>query len=233
MYPVHIDLVQWYVPPMEDRGHGIRLNRTIELPFPPAAKVSVFSREWERLDDPMGYYLKEITWDLDRKCFLAETHISATGIPIAMIPHEIRNLLDCGWTFGSCKDAYRTERRRGRKRSKLPTMQINDWDEDEAATWETMRDKSRPKEFKVILHAIITTMAELHNNCSVAYAMMKTGGYVDIPEGSSQDKLSPFVKKFSAAMREYDALTFDQQWDWCESVQRRYPRLIEVVEAIQ
>ncbi len=231
MYRVDVDLVLRFVPPMGDNGQGIRLTRTIELPFPPVEDVAVFSKEWEGIDDPMGYRLKEITWDIDRECFLADTTISITGIPIAFIPREIRMLLDRGWRYGSYSTQYQAERHRGLKRTKLRLIRTKKWDEEEAETWETLPNKARPKEFKTILHAILATMAELHNNERVAYAMMRTDGYVDIADDAPVDKLSPFEKKFAKAMKEFDAMTPDDQWKWCENVQRRCPRLIDVVEA--
>ena len=233
MYLLDVDFVLRYVPPMDDNGPGIRLNRTFELPFPPSSNVSVFSKEWEGVEEPIGYRLKEVTWDLDRKRFLAETELSTSGVPIAMIPYEISNLLDYGWAYGGYAERYKSERRRGRKRDKLPPMHIGDWDYDEAETWETATGTSRPTEFKTILHAIVSTMAELHNNCSVAYAMLKTGVYVDVPESAIRRELSPIQAKFAAATDEYNSMTSDRQWDWCENVQRRYPRLIDVIEAIK
>lgn len=130
-------------------------------------------------------------------------------------------------------ERYKSGRKRGRKRAKLPPMHISDWDHDAADAWDEAATKSRPKEYKKILHAIVATMAELRNNCSVAYAMLKTGVYVDVPEEELSSKLSPTQTKFEAATREYNSMTFDKQWDWCESVQRRYPRLIDVIEAIR
>src|SRR4030095_6481706 len=146
MYAVDVDLVLRYVPPMDDHGHGIRLTRSFELPFPPSGDIAVHSKEWEGIDDPMGYRLKEITWDIDRSQFLAETEISITGTPIALIPLEIRHLIKQGWQYGSHHDKYQTDRRRGRKRGKLPTIRISRWDEEEAATWDIARGKVRPKD---------------------------------------------------------------------------------------
>lgn len=231
MYTVDVDLVLRYVPPMSDHGNGIRLTRTIELPFPPANDNSVYSKDWEGIEDPFGYPLKEVTWDIDRKRFLADTELSVTGTPIAMIPFEIGQLIEWGWKYGSYKDFYQTERKRGRKRSALPAMSICDWDYDEAAEWERSH-KNRPKEFKVILHAIASTMAELHNNCGIAYAFLKTGTFFDIPQYKSPTELPPLEKRFYEACREYDALKFDKQCAWSENVRRRYPRLSDVVEAI-
>jgi hypothetical protein len=233
MYPVHLDFVLRYMPPMSDHDHGIRLTRTFELPFPPTEKMVVFSKEWEGQDDPMGYVLKEVTWDIDRGCFLAETELSSAGVPIALIPLDIRRLVDFGWQFGSFKDRYETDRRRVRKRKKLARLRISDWDDDEATSWETATKKSRPKEFTIVVHALVSTLAKLRNNSRVAYAMLKTGGYVDLPDQWARDALTDFQQKFRAAADAFDSMTSDQQWDWCESVQRRYPRLVDVVEAIR
>ena len=162
-----LGLVLRYVPPMADNDHGIRLTRSFELPFPPTEKMVVFSKEGEGQDDPMGYVLKEVTWDIDRG-FLAETQLSSTGVPIALIPLDIRRLVDFGWQFGSFKDRYETDGRRVRKRKKLRTLRISKWDDDEATAWEIAAKKSRPQEFTIVLHALVSTMAELRNNSRVA-----------------------------------------------------------------
>ena len=89
-FSVDVDLVLRFVPPMDNHSDGIRLTRTIELPFPPAEDISIFSKEWEGEDFPLGYVLKNVTWEIDRDRFLADTLLSVTGTPIAMIPFEIR-----------------------------------------------------------------------------------------------------------------------------------------------
>ena len=233
MYPVHLDFVLRYVPPMADNDHGIRLTRTFELPFPPTEKILVFSKAWEGQDDPMGYVLKEVTWDIDRGCFLAETELTSSGVPIGLIPLDVRRLVDFGWRFGSFKDGYETDRRRVRKRKKLPRLRITNWDDEEVTAWETARKKLRPQEFTIVLHALVSTMAELRNNSRVAYAMLKTGGYVELPHQSARDALTAFQGKFAAALDAFDSMTFDQQWEWANSAQRRYPRLADIVEAIR
>lgn len=232
MYAVEVDLVVHFLPPMLDIGNGIRLTRTLELPFVPREDIAVFSKEWEGMEDPLGYRLKEITWDVDRNRFLAETSISMVGTPIAMIPHEIHRLTDHGWKLGSFKDQYSTERKRGRKRAKLPTMKISHWDDDEAEQWD-VQPKGRPKEYKLILHTVVAMMATLQNNCIVAYAMLKTGRYADVPEGKQPRDLPPAERRFSEAVEEYLAMNFDKQWKWSERIQGRYPRLVELVEAIR
>lgn len=234
MYAVEVDLVLRYVPPMSDHGRGIRLTRTIELPFPPSRDISVFSKDWEgqNIDEPLGYVLKEITWDMDRNRFVADTEMSVTGIPIAMIPFEILHLVYQGWKYGSYKDQYQTERKRGRKRSKLAGIPEYDWDYEEAEAWDA-NPKGRPKEFKLILHAVVSTMAELHNNCGVAFAMLKTGSYFDIDSEDSRSELSPLERRFQDSIREYESLSSEKQWDWSERVKRRYPQLREIVAAIE
>jgi len=219
---------------MTDDGPGIRLTRTIELPFPPSRDISVFSKDWEGqdIDEPLGYVLKEVTWDMDRNRFLADTEMSVTGTPIAMIPFEIVQLVYNGWKYGSYKDQYQTERKRGRKHSKLPAVPVFEWDHDEAETWDE-NPKGRPKEFKLILHAVVSTMAELRNNCGVAYAMLKTGSCFDIKAGDSRSELSPLERRFQDAIREYESLSSERQWEWSERVKRRYPQLRDIVAAIE
>lgn len=235
MYLVNLDLVLSYVPPMDKDGEGMRLTRSFELPFPPSEDTTVFSKEWEGFaeGEPLGYRLKEVTWDIDKGAFFAEISTSVTGVPIALIPFEIRNLLDYGWRYGSYKDAYDPERRRGRKRKKRPLLSIsNDIDDEVAESWESASGKSRPKEFKTILHAVVRTMVELRNNEGVAYAMMKTSSYVSVHEDRFGRELTPQQKKFSSATEDYEKLTYEQRRKWCDHVLLRYPRLIDIAEAL-
>lgn len=210
------------------------MTRTIELPFPPSRDNLVFSKDWEGqdFDEPLGYVLKEITWDMDRNRFVADTEMFITGIPIDMIPFEILHLVYQGWKYGSYKDQYQTERKRGRKRSKLVAIPECDWDYEEAEAWDE-NPKGRPKEFKLILHAVVSTMAELRNNCGVAYAMLKTGRYFDIDAGDSRSELSLLERRFQDAIRDYESLSSERQWDWSERVKRRYPQLRDIVAAIE
>lgn len=172
MYRAEIDLVVWYSPPMEDAGRGIRLTQTVELPFPLTEDVSLHSREWEGIDDPLGCTLKNIVWDIDRSCFLAETHLGDNDVPIAMIPVQLHGLIQNGWRYGSYRDSYGRDRKRRSKRKPLQPIKTKSWDWDEAVEWDSNRRSGRPKEYKVILQSIVSTMAELLNNLSTAYAML-------------------------------------------------------------
>jgi hypothetical protein len=233
MYRLELDFVLWFVPPMEDRGDGIRLTRTTEMPFVPAKRIALHSRTWEDIDgEPLGYQLKDIIWDFDRECFLAETHTSATGVPIAMIPHQIADMINCGWRYGSYKEAYSTEAKRGRRHKGLPRLQINDWDWDEAETWETSRN-GRPAEFKTVFQAVVRTMLERYNNLAAAYAMLHTGTYFGIEDDIHAQPQSPGEKKFLAAMREFVDWDSEKKLEWCQLAQTRLPRLIDVVNAMK
>lgn len=216
---------------MSEHEAGYRLTRTIELPFAPSSGTAVFSQEWEGMDDPLGYVLKDVTWDIDRACFLAETVTEMCDFPIALIPLEICRFVVYGWTIGSYADQYSTERKCGRKRRKIPTMAISDWDEEDAEAWDSDMT-GRPKEFKTVWHAVVAMMAGLWNHCPVAYAMLKTGVHVEVPKEGFKE-LSPLQNRFRDAIREYESLTFDQRCEWRDRVVGRYPRMEDVVEAIR
>jgi len=230
VFQVNLDLILRFVPPMSEHDAGFRLTRTFELPFAPSNGTAVFSRDWEGMGDPLGYVLKNATWDIDRKCFLAETVSEMCDIPIAIIPLEIRRLVDYGWTIGSYADQYSNERKRGRKRGKIPKLTISDWDEEDAESWDSDKTE-RPKEFKTVWHAVVAMMADLWNNCPVAYAMLRTGVHVEVPKEEFKE-LSPLQTRFRDAVRDFETLTFDQRCVWRERVVGRYPRMSDVVEAI-
>lgn len=230
MYRLELDLIVRFVPPMDKYGRGIHLTRTVELPFLPSEHIALHSRAWEYIDDPLGYRLKEIVWDADQNLFLAHTELSDTGTPVAFIPHEIRNLLEHGWAYGSFRDSYSADGRRNRKRKKLTPIPIEDWDWDEAETWQSERGRKRPAEFDTVWKSIIHTMAELYNNMSVAYAMQKTGTYQEIPQFTAPN---PAERNFKDKVGEFEIMPLDDQMKWRDGVLRRFPRLIDVVEAIR
>ena len=138
--------------------------------------------------------------------------------------------MNCGWVFGSYRDQYSTEKKRGRKRRPLPPLAIAEWDEEDAEAWENEKS-GRPEEFKQVWHTVVATMATLQNNCAVAYAMLNTGVFVDVREDDFA-KPSPVELRFLKAKKEYESLSFDQQCRWCERIVGRYPRLQDIVEAM-
>lgn len=231
MFQIELDLILRFTPPMAEHYAGFRLTRSFELPFAPTNGSSVFSQQWEGLDEPLGYILNNVTWDLDRGCFVAETENSITGIPIALIPHEIKMYVDFGWAIGSYKDQYATLGKSGRKRRKLPVLEISGWEDEEAESWQ-LNKTDRPKEFKKIWHAVVAMMVDLCNDSAVAYAMLKLGIFVAVPT-SEFAKLSPIEIRFRDATHEYETLTFEKMVKWRERIVGRYPRMKDVVEAIE
>lgn len=233
MFDLDIDLVVHFVPQMNTEGRGIRLRRSMQIPFPPSAEVSVFSKSWDEIDEPLGFRLKDITWDLDRSRFLAITEQSICGTPIVMIPHEIRWIMRRGWKYGSFVDDYKVETTRGRKRRAISKIKIGKWDEDEAEAWEQSKSSGRPPEFKIVWKSIIATLAQLQNNSATAFAMNKTGIFFDAPAEPDLKTCSEAQRRYLAAQDEYLAMTSDQQWQWRDAILRRYPRLPDVVDAIR
>jgi hypothetical protein len=63
--------------------------------------------------------------------------------------------------------------------------------------------------------------------------MLKTACFLHIPDQKPASELSPLEKRFRQAIDDYHRLTSDQQWDWCDRVKRRYPRLADIVQAIK
>ena len=105
MNKVELDLHLVFQPPMDDSSDGIIITRTIELPFTPFNGLRVFSRVWEDGPEPYGLELTDVLWEMDRAVFLAKTRHTWVDLPIAFIPHEIRDWLGRGWRWGSYEEA--------------------------------------------------------------------------------------------------------------------------------
>jgi hypothetical protein len=109
VYRLEIDLLLSFVPPMAEHARPICLTRALELPFPPWDGLILTSEALNGRPDPMGFVLKEVTWDMDRQLFLAKTYEIIHDLPIACIPYDIRDLLERGWRYGSMADKYGTD----------------------------------------------------------------------------------------------------------------------------
>ncbi|REJ65360.1 MAG: hypothetical protein DWQ31_18350 [Planctomycetota bacterium] len=216
---------------MTENGRGIKLTRTIELPFAPFPGLAIYSNQFDDCPDPMGFVIKELTWDVDRNTFLSSTVLVNHGMPIAEIADELRSWIDRGWRLGSYEDKY----------GDLHPDVYEDESEDSVADdgtdeWElmekypTMSPRKRPREFNRLMGALVRVMAELDNDSPAAYAMAKTKLYFEDEDKSTQDY--PARKKFEDAKREYTDMSFDEQYDWRERVQRTYPRLDRIVEQL-
>src|SRR4051812_9097639 len=107
MYELELDLQLYFVPPMEESGKGIVVTRTIELPFVPSAEFSLYSSAFDELgSEPLGFSLKDLIWDIERKTFLAHTAIVSYDVPWPLIISDVQGWIERGWRLGSYKDAY-------------------------------------------------------------------------------------------------------------------------------
>jgi hypothetical protein len=229
VYRLELDLLLSFVPPMEEHARAICLTRTLELPFPPWDGLILTSEALNGRPDPMGYVLKEVTWDMDSQVFLAKTQASIHGLPIACIPYDIRDLLDLGWRYGSVADSYGTDDEQDEHVGlDTPT------DEDAEDTWDdedrlrSMPPRKRPREFNKLFRALVREMASLFNNLPTAFAMDKTKTLFTEEELKKDE--TPAKKRFKDAITEYYKMSSQQQGDWQDRVIRNNPRLDRIVE---
>ncbi|MBN8625960.1 MAG: hypothetical protein J0M17_10760 [Planctomycetes bacterium] len=226
-FTLEIDVHLCFNPPMSENSPGIVLTNSVRLPFVPTKGLIVTGAMFNDRPDTMGVYLKDLTWDVDRRVFMAYTEQSYGCFPILYVAQEIRFWLDRGWRFGSYADVY--EKKRGRKPYRAPPICGEEpaLDEEEAERLHGMKPRQRPPYFNMLLKALVREMAVLDNNRSIAYAMDKTNMFFEKPEAKEPE--TPAMKKFFAAVEEFEKLTFDQQYEWRDRVARRHPRLDQFV----
>lgn len=229
LFKVELDLSLHFWP-MDDRGDGIMLMRTLELPFAPANKLMVFSKEIDECPEPLGFCLGELVWDMDRRIFLAKTgYVDDT--PIAMVPFRIADWLNRGWRLGSYMDSYRRQRKSRTKHSiePLSSKDFADHDEDEMDTWPSQPPSARPAQFNRIFDAMIRTMAELHSNSSTAYAMSITKRLYSQSEVDSDKQLAD---RWNALCERFNKMSMDQQLAWRDRMMRRAPSLAQLASCM-
>ena len=223
MFRLELDLRLHFLPLMHVTGRAISVTRTIELPFAPREDLAIAGQQLDECPEPMGFRLKDLTWDMDRKVFLAHTRFLLHDHPIAMIPDEIARWIALGWHLGSLMDAYQDPNQSDSDDDGTEVVEdgIDDWEVMER--WPSMTPRSRPAHFNKLLRAVVRTMVELDNNVSVAYAIFKTKRF--FTETEQKDYDSPAVKQFRKAESEYFAMPFEQQLAWQKRIKRTYPRL--------
>ena len=228
MFKLNLDVRLYFDPPMADHGKGITVTRELDLPFPPTEGLFLGGVVLNGVPIPLGYKIKEVTWDIDRETFFANSSSSLVDFPIALIPLEIRSWIDRGWRLGSYEDTYEKEDKRVTRFQRKPIACKWDWDdEDEAEKWQRMRPRSRPENFNKLFKAVVREMALLGNNSAVAYAMYRTHTFFDDTELEKDE--TPAAKKFKDAKSEFDRMSFDEHYDWCHSIARRCPHLAQFV----
>jgi len=231
VFRLELDLALYFVPPMEEYGSGIVVTRTLELPFAPSPSILVWSKEMDECPEPMGFKIGDVVWDMDRQVFLAKTCLTDCG-PIAMVPYSIRAWVDRGWRLGSYLDSYPNEEEE-RETDDVPVEPIPDyvdWDDDEMEEWPTRRPTARPAEFNVVFGALIRTLAELHNNSAVAYAMDKTKVYFTKEQLKESD--SKAARRWREREYEFSCMPMGKQIAWRKRVRRKYPSLARIVASL-
>lgn len=225
MFKLELDLSLYYDPPMADSGGGIVMTRTLDLPFAPYEGLAIWVKEIDECPEPLGFKLSEVIWDMGREVFLAKSQLSSSGLPMALIPFEIRGWIDRGWRLGSWMDSYREEI--AEASDQVSSSDGPRWDDEEIDQWMTRRTTNRPADFNKLFGAMIRTLAELHNNWSVAYAMHRTKLYFD--EATVKQEESAAAKRWQDARYEFQGMPIDKQIAWQERVTRKYPSLAEIV----
>ncbi len=232
MYSLELDLELYFVPPMEDFGNGVALTRTLDLPFVPHSGLIVFGRELDDCPVPGGIPLKDVTWDVDRRVFLAKSTVALQDWPIVAIPDEIGQWVYRGWRLGSYLEQYEEDEDRldvGGPELDIDLtaycMDEDDW--PELTKLQATCHRSRPREFNILFQLVIRLMAERYNNLPTAYAMYKTQRFIAQRESGVPD--DPAARQFRAAKQDFKAMAAEQQAAWIRKVKRKYPSLPTVV----
>jgi hypothetical protein len=106
MFKLELDVSLYYDPPMDEHGQGIGLTRIFEIPFHPSSGLYLTGGGLTDPPDAIGFKIEDVTWDLDRQVFLADTSLFSKDLPIAFIPDELRAWMTRGWRLGSSSEAY-------------------------------------------------------------------------------------------------------------------------------
>ncbi len=196
-FRVELDLHLFFVPLMQETGNGIRLTRTLALPFPPNSKIMIGGRSIEGdCVPPLGYRMSDILWDVDRETFLAKTVTSHYGSPVAFVPSDIETYVQDGWKIGSWQDFYDRDRKCPIGESLNVGKFDFDWeDEDELSLLETTRASKRPEQFNLLLSALVRMLFVLRNNEAVGYAMYKSKLFFQ-DEKSRSTEFSRLVEEY-------------------------------------
>jgi hypothetical protein len=220
-YILHLDLHLLFVPPMNEYGRGVVMHRELELPFVPTSGLCVCGESLDECAGPIGFTLKNLTWDIDRRVFLAESWYNIHDDAIAHIPDTIRGLLDREWNLGSYQDSYEPE---------LTTEAVDAaWDEeadDIVEVLHTLPRTQRSREFNRFFKALVRAMAENYDNSEVAYAMDSLGRFL-----SNEDlkfARPSLVDKWHDAQRQYNHMNNEQQLAWLAKV-AKYPMIADTL----
>lgn len=231
MFKLALTMVLHFVPPMDEHGIGIRLTRMFELPFPPTDGLFIASEAFGEGDE--GMKITDVTWDVDREQFYANTGVISQDFPIAYIPDEIGSWIERGWELvtGSIFGDISEETPEKAEAVEQPAVAAedqagDDWEETEALP--TMTPRKRPAEFNKLLRALVREMATLYNNLPTAYAMDQTKMFFTDEQLRTPD--SSAKGRFKDARYEYERMPQVEQIAWQQRVIARYPKLSKIVK---
>lgn len=205
---------------MSEHSGGIVFTRTVELPFPPFDKLHLFSVDFEECPIPPGFPLKNVAWDLDRKCFLATSEMTFCG-PIFEIPMTLQCIREKGWRLGSYQEHYPAFDESDDETSSENvegTGSEMDWDELESL--EKVIPRMRPKWFNQIVKALVRSMVEAGDDLAAAYALDRTGFVFTRREAAIYRDHEEKARVWESAYREYDDLGSDDWNAWRRRVKR-------------
>jgi hypothetical protein len=144
-------------------------------------------------------------------------------------PVDIITWLEQGWRLGSFEEVYEDESDKPKRERTPKTVEMHSYDDlgDEAEHWPTMDPRSRPPAFNQFLRALVREVARLCNNWPIAYAIDQAK--VFFTEKQLQGNEARSASKFRDAVRRFEGMPFDQQYDWCEKVISKNPRLENIL----
>lgn len=239
VFKIEVDLHITFVPPMATHDPGITLTRTIELPFPPSADISIYSpRLMEDGSEPMGITLKEIIWDMERQVFFARTRVQEDGNSLPMVPQALRAHLDLGWRFGSYVDQYGNPEYRDppppEPSSRIPKPSRRDLRDDGTTRMLGWKPEERSPYARAVFGAFIRHLAEAYD-IATAVAMERTGMFFDEKEvkGLPWEPPSEAVRGWDKMRASSGKISERRQMSWRRKLIAKYHSLQAITNALQ
>lgn len=223
---------------MHQHAPGIIFTRSIELPFLPTEDIAVFSPQI-MIDgsEPMGIFLKDIIWDMDRRVFFAKTYLQDDGCSLPLVPDALREHLDLGWRFGSYVDQYgNPEYRKSpppEPSSRVPKPSRRDLRDDGTSEMLSLTWKERSSYANAVFGAFIRHLAESFDT-STAVAMERTGMFFDEKEvkGLPWESPTEVIRQWDKIRSDFREITQRRQTTWREKLIAKYHSLQAIANAL-
>jgi len=228
MYKVQLEIELYFVPPMDEHDPGVSLVKTIELPFQPVPEMGLVGDSLEGNPFPPGLVIKELSWDVDRRLFLAKlADYHFGGDSLSGQAYTLREWIEHGWTLGHLQDPYEQEHEDEEPPDVTPAQLLKSLPLEEPPPRITS-PSDRAEGFRACLRGMVRLMAEIENNMAVAYAMDKTGCVLT---KSNRDKVSPLIQqRWDDAVKDFENVTYKRRAVWIRRT-KKYMPLHEVPDA--